>query len=111
MSGNPPNETLGTTGNGSAITVANATTYSFDIAINGDGFFTTKSPQTGQTYYTRNGGFAIASQARHGIEFSSGRFVRRGNPGAPRGGAGWCVESRQAGWLGWVAGSVVCVGG
>lgn len=33
-----------------------------DIAINGDGFFTTRSPQTGQTYYTRNGGFAIDEQ-------------------------------------------------
>ncbi len=30
-----------------------------DIAINGDGFFTTKSGQTGQTLYTRNGGFTV----------------------------------------------------
>jgi flagellar hook protein FlgE len=29
-----------------------------DIAINGSGFFTTKSPQTGQTFYTRNGSFS-----------------------------------------------------
>jgi flagellar hook protein FlgE len=29
-----------------------------DLAINGDGFFTTRSP-TGQTYYTRNGSFDI----------------------------------------------------
>jgi flagellin-like hook-associated protein FlgL len=37
VAGDPPNETLGSTGNGSAITVANATTYSFDININGVG--------------------------------------------------------------------------
>jgi flagellin-like hook-associated protein FlgL len=37
LSGNPTDEALGTTGNGTAITVANATTYSFDININGAG--------------------------------------------------------------------------
>jgi flagellar hook protein FlgE len=30
-----------------------------DLAINGDGFFTTKSAQTGQTLYTRNGSFTL----------------------------------------------------
>ncbi len=30
-----------------------------DVAINGDGFFTTQSSLTGQTYYTRNGGFTV----------------------------------------------------
>lgn len=30
-----------------------------DLAINGDGFFTTKSTLSGQIMYTRNGGFAI----------------------------------------------------
>ena len=33
-----------------------------DLAINGDGFFTTVSALTGQTYYTRNGGFEIDDQ-------------------------------------------------
>jgi flagellar hook protein FlgE len=33
-----------------------------DIAINGDGFFTTKSAQSGQINYTRNGGFSIDGQ-------------------------------------------------
>jgi len=33
-----------------------------DMAINGDGFFTTKSPVTGQTYYTRNGSFSVDDQ-------------------------------------------------
>ena len=28
-----------------------------DMAINGSGFFTTRQPQTGQVYYTRNGSF------------------------------------------------------
>jgi flagellin-like hook-associated protein FlgL len=37
LTGNPADEALGTTGNGTAITVANATTYSFDININGAG--------------------------------------------------------------------------
>ena len=37
VAGDPPNESLGTTGNGAAITVANSTTYSFDININGAG--------------------------------------------------------------------------
>ena len=37
LSGNPTDESLGTTGNGTAITVANSTTYSFDININGAG--------------------------------------------------------------------------
>ena len=32
---------------------------SLDLAINGDGFFTTKSGVTGQTYYTRNGSFGL----------------------------------------------------
>lgn len=32
-----------------------------DIAINGDGFFTTKSALTGQTQYTRNGSFSADS--------------------------------------------------
>ncbi len=32
---------------------------STDMAINGDGFFTTRSQSTGQTFYTRNGGFAV----------------------------------------------------
>lgn len=30
-----------------------------DVAINGDGFFTTSSAATGQTYYTRNGSFSL----------------------------------------------------
>ena len=30
-----------------------------DLAINGDGFFTTKAGVTGQTYYTRNGSFVM----------------------------------------------------
>jgi flagellar hook protein FlgE len=30
-----------------------------DLAINGDGFFTTRSAQTGQTMFTRNGSFTI----------------------------------------------------
>ena len=30
-----------------------------DVAINGDGFFTTANAATGQTYYTRNGSFAM----------------------------------------------------
>jgi len=30
-----------------------------DIAINGDGFFTTANAVTGQTYYTRNGSFTL----------------------------------------------------
>jgi flagellar hook protein FlgE len=38
------------------------TCSALDLAINGDGFFTTKSPQTGQTYYTRNGGFGMDQQ-------------------------------------------------
>jgi len=33
-----------------------------DIAVNGSGFFTTVSPQTGQTYYTRNGAFTTDDQ-------------------------------------------------
>jgi flagellin len=37
VTGNPTDETLGTTGNGAAITIANNTTYSFDININGAG--------------------------------------------------------------------------
>ncbi|MGE3145348.1 MAG: flagellin [Pseudorhodoplanes sp.] len=37
LSGNPTDEALGTTGDGAAITVANSTTYSFDININGAG--------------------------------------------------------------------------
>ncbi|MGE3147859.1 MAG: flagellin [Pseudorhodoplanes sp.] len=37
VSGDPTNETLGTTGNGAAITVANNTTYSFTLDINGAG--------------------------------------------------------------------------
>ncbi|MGE3147858.1 MAG: flagellin [Pseudorhodoplanes sp.] len=37
VSGNPTDETLGTTGNGSAITVANSTLYSFTVDINGAG--------------------------------------------------------------------------
>ena len=32
-----------------------------DLAINGDGFFTTKSAVTGQTLFTRNGSFSIDS--------------------------------------------------
>jgi flagellar hook protein FlgE len=32
---------------------------SVDVAINGDGFFTTKNPVTGQTFYTRDGAFAV----------------------------------------------------
>ncbi len=32
---------------------------SLDLAINGDGFFTTVNQLTGQTYYTRNGSFGI----------------------------------------------------
>lgn len=30
-----------------------------DVAINGDGFFTTQNATTGQTYYTRNGSFTM----------------------------------------------------
>ena len=30
-----------------------------DVAINGDGFFSTVHPTTGQTFYTRNGGFSM----------------------------------------------------
>ncbi len=30
-----------------------------DVAIGGDGFFTTVSPRNGQTYFTRNGGFDV----------------------------------------------------
>jgi len=30
-----------------------------DLAINGDGFFTTRSGVTGQTYFTRNGSFGV----------------------------------------------------
>ena len=30
-----------------------------DLAVNGDGFFTTKSAQTGQTLFTRNGSFTM----------------------------------------------------
>ncbi len=30
---------------------------SLDFAINGEGFFTTKSPKTGQSFFTRNGSF------------------------------------------------------
>ncbi len=37
LSGNPTDETLGTSGNGTALTVANAQTYSFGININGAG--------------------------------------------------------------------------
>lgn len=35
---------------------------SFDLALNGDGFFTVKSPTTGKTFYTRAGNFTIDSQ-------------------------------------------------
>ncbi|MDF8334261.1 flagellar hook-basal body complex protein [Novosphingobium cyanobacteriorum] len=30
-----------------------------DVAVNGDGFFTTKSSLTGDTFYTRNGSFSV----------------------------------------------------
>lgn len=30
-----------------------------DVAINGDGFFTKKNPETGETFYTRNGAFTV----------------------------------------------------
>lgn len=33
-----------------------------DLMINGDGFFTTKSAQSGQTLYTRNGSFKVDEQ-------------------------------------------------
>lgn len=33
-----------------------------DLAINGDGFFTTKNGLSGQTYYTRNGSFQVDGQ-------------------------------------------------
>ena len=33
-----------------------------DLAINGDGFFTTRGGVTGQTYYTRNGSFVMDEQ-------------------------------------------------
>ena len=33
-----------------------------DLAINGDGFFTTKAGVTGQVYYTRNGSFVMDEQ-------------------------------------------------
>jgi flagellar hook protein FlgE len=33
-----------------------------DLAINGDGFFTTRAGVTGQTYYTRNGSFVMDEQ-------------------------------------------------
>jgi flagellar hook protein FlgE len=38
-----------------------ATGSSLDMAISGDGFFTIKSPTTGQTMYTRNGAFQMDS--------------------------------------------------
>ncbi|NWG25106.1 MAG: flagellar protein, partial [Pseudorhodoplanes sp.] len=51
LSGNPTDETLGTTGNGAAITVANATTYSFDININGAGAETVTYTSDGDATY------------------------------------------------------------
>lgn len=36
-----------------------STGSSLDLAISGDGFFTTVSPTTGQTYYSRNGAFQL----------------------------------------------------
>jgi flagellar hook protein FlgE len=30
-----------------------------DIAVNGDGFFTKRNPDTGETFYTRNGAFSV----------------------------------------------------
>ncbi len=35
---------------------------SLDLAINGDGFFSTKAAITGQTYYSRNGSFVMDEQ-------------------------------------------------
>ena len=37
------------------------TANNLDLAINGDGFFTTRAGVTGQTYYTRNGSFTVDS--------------------------------------------------
>ena len=51
VAGDPPNETLGTTGNGSTITVANATTYSFAININGVGAQTVTYTSDGSATY------------------------------------------------------------
>jgi flagellin-like hook-associated protein FlgL len=51
VAGDPPNETLGSTGNGSAITVANATTYSFDVAINGGSAQTVTYTSDGSATY------------------------------------------------------------
>ncbi len=51
VSGDPPNETLGTTGNGAAIVVANATTYSFDLNINGVGAQTVTYTSDGSATY------------------------------------------------------------
>lgn len=51
VSGDPPNETLGTTGNGSAITVTNGATYSFDININGAGAQTVTYTADGSATY------------------------------------------------------------
>lgn len=41
-----------------------------DLAVNGDGFFTTVSTITGQTYYTRNGAFSLdgAGQVQDGSD-------------------------------------------
>ena len=34
---------------------------SLDLALNGDGFFTTVAPKTGQTLFTRNGNFSLSA--------------------------------------------------
>ena len=44
-------ETLGTTGNGAAITVANSTTYSFDLNLNGGGATTVTYTSDGSATY------------------------------------------------------------
>jgi flagellin len=50
-SGNPTDETIGTTGNGTALTVANAQTYSFELNINGGGVSTVSYVADGSATY------------------------------------------------------------
>jgi flagellin-like hook-associated protein FlgL len=51
LSGNPTDETIATTGNGGALTVANAQTYSFEININGGGVSTVSYTSDGSATY------------------------------------------------------------
>jgi flagellin-like hook-associated protein FlgL len=82
LSGNPTDEALGTTGNGTAITVANATTYSFDININGAGAETVTYTSDADATYAEilaglQGSFATALTAS-GVTASDAALVANG---------------------------------